>query len=446
MIRSDSVTSLGCAFVRYVNSDGAKNAICKLNDTKFRSDCSTICVVRSLLSNRVYIYGLPFNKSKREIWDELVRRGVKGITDVIVHKPAFGTCRKNRGFVFVEFETEKMAALVRNNYRKEETPLFLFGRKSVVDWTSTTMSVDPEVMAGVKRLFIRNLSEGITRKSLLQILYQLVGDDCSIEKVYKFRHYAFIHFTSRRMAEIALTKLQCYFEHCDVEVTWSIPKEEELRLAKTYRFQQKMYNILFMSSFDEAYTLFAQRSWSSDSTSSEEGSMSSCISSTTEDSPPKAQTWVNVTYESTMNATVYAKKLTYNDEEQVVQNRTMSSEEVCRTSFVQSVHTSKKRLATWAYAVPLGNGEQITETVDCSVCLRSPPLLSPPPIYQRMSYTRHLGQGGFDTSSSESQYQRWSDVEMGRSYSKASGRFANEDINPTVGNWWDLMETLYRNF
>ncbi|KAB0792535.1 hypothetical protein PPYR_14494 [Photinus pyralis] len=426
---SEGVHNLGCAFIRYVDSEGAKNAVRHFHNFPFRLQ-RRVVVVKAIASKRVYIFGLPFSKCKTQIWDELIRKGLKNITDVIVHKPP-ATHKKNRGFIFVEFETHENAAFVRNKYYRNN-PLHLFGRKCLVDWTSTTMTVDSEAMADVKRLFMRNLPRYLSRKDILEILYKLIDDMCCVEKIYKANQFAFIHFGTREMAETALLRLKRYFENTDVEITWCIPQEEEAKLEKTFRTQQKMFNILYLSSFEENYPLFSLDCLSSDSSGSSEGSSS----------PPR--------FPSDIVASVSQFKAILDSEQQSQQfriestyvctqaNEASPSESCCNISkfpLQQVVESLKKNIlpqcepSTSKSAQEQSAQEQIMAVVEGSEFAMPPPTTT----WRRMDYTRNFGApiSGIQQPTEPSvAMARWSEGESAAS--------SNEGL-PSMINWWDLL-------
>ena len=67
---------------------------------------------------------------------------------------------KSRGYAFVEYLTHRHAALARRKLVPGKN--FLFGQEIVrVDWAEPEMEIDPDVMAQVKVLFIRNPPIGV---------------------------------------------------------------------------------------------------------------------------------------------------------------------------------------------------------------------------------------------------------------------------------------------
>ena len=92
-----------------------------------------------------------------------------------------------------------------------------------MDWAEPEHEVDPDVMAKVKVLFIRNLTMNTTEDQILAAFEEV--SDGQIERVKKAKDYAFVHFQTREAAERAYeaTKDKLILDGCLVEVTWSKP-------------------------------------------------------------------------------------------------------------------------------------------------------------------------------------------------------------------------------
>ena len=97
-----------------------------------------------------------------------------------------------------------------------------------VDWAEPEHEVDPDIMARVKVLFIRNLTMS-TSEDEISAAFSKVSDG-QIERVKKAKDYAFVHFNSREAAEKAYeaTKDNLILDNCHVEVTWSKPIDRHI--------------------------------------------------------------------------------------------------------------------------------------------------------------------------------------------------------------------------
>ena len=86
--------------------------------------------------------------------------------------------------------------------------LYLLGRNYLfeqeierVDWAEPEHEVDPDIMARVKVLFIRNLTMATSEDDISEAFGKV--SDGQIERVKKAKDYAFVHFVSREAAEKA---------------------------------------------------------------------------------------------------------------------------------------------------------------------------------------------------------------------------------------------------
>lgn len=287
----------------------------------------------------------------------------------------------------------------------------------------------------VKRLFMRNLPKSLSRKDILEILYKLIDDMCCVEKIYKANQFAFIHFGTREMAETALLRLKRYFQNTDVEITWCIPQEEELKLEKTFRTQQQMFNVLYLASFEENYPLFRRDCSSSDSSGSSEGSssphssQSGTVASVSQfkailDSDQQSQQFkIKSTYVCSK-----APLMNYDGEHctnccpiLLAQGSEPGHAKNCCN---KNEFSPKKSIPPQCEPSPI---DQIMAVVEGSQFAMPPPTTS----WRRMDYTRNFGAStsGIQPAEPSVAMARWSEGE-----STAS----NEDL-PIVTNWWDLL-------
>ncbi|CAH1966280.1 unnamed protein product [Acanthoscelides obtectus] len=130
----------------------------------------------------------------------------------------------NRGFVFVEFQSHRAAAMARRQFAPEN--LICWGRKLYVDWADPLPEVDPEVLAKVTVLYLRHLPLDYTADEVYTMVCNIVGSQI-LKKVHKANNFAFVHFYERRDAEFALERLQYVFRQTAVaiDVEWARPRE-----------------------------------------------------------------------------------------------------------------------------------------------------------------------------------------------------------------------------
>ena len=102
---------------------------------------------------------------------------------------------KNRGFVFVEFESHMEAANIKKNLLNRSITLFNRYYQNV-DWADPINSPDDNTMSTVKNLYVKGWSEMRTEAEI-KALFEPYG---ALEKVKKINNYSFIHFIQRENA------------------------------------------------------------------------------------------------------------------------------------------------------------------------------------------------------------------------------------------------------
>lgn len=91
---------------------------------------------------RLFVGGVPRNKSREEILEE-IRRVTEGVLDVIVY-PSASDRTQNRGFAFVEYESHRAAAMARRKLIPGRIPIF--GQQLAVDWAEPERDPDENLM------------------------------------------------------------------------------------------------------------------------------------------------------------------------------------------------------------------------------------------------------------------------------------------------------------
>ncbi|XP_028135031.2 APOBEC1 complementation factor-like [Diabrotica virgifera virgifera] len=194
-------TNRGFCFVTFMNSEVAKSSL-YLNCVPFRPDCF-LRISISYNNRRIFLGNIPLSKSRDDVWKELVKNGVTNITDVIMYR-GYADRAQNRGFVFVEFEGHEQAAGFRARF---ENQLFLWDKKIIIDWSVPLPIVDDSKIDQATTIFMRNLPVTFGREELQQLLYKLMRKE-NIQRVYKFKNYAFVHLFERSQAEELMKILQ----------------------------------------------------------------------------------------------------------------------------------------------------------------------------------------------------------------------------------------------
>ncbi|KAJ8926152.1 hypothetical protein NQ314_021492 [Rhamnusium bicolor] len=181
----------GYAFATYFTKENADKAIAKLNRYEIRPKLH-IGVYKSVDNCRLFIGNLPTDKTRLEV-KELLNKYVGGIVDIIMYQD-YNNPELNRGFVFVEFEDHRLAAMARRQFTPEN--LIAWGQPLYVDWA------DP-----VTILYLKNLPVDYTSDEIHTVVCNIVGSQV-IKKVHKMYNYAFVHFINRQSAEIAYGKFK----------------------------------------------------------------------------------------------------------------------------------------------------------------------------------------------------------------------------------------------
>jgi Q family heterogeneous nuclear ribonucleoprotein R len=128
----------------YTRREEAKNAVKQLNNYEIRKG-RLIGVCHSVDNCRLFVGGIPKNKKKEEIMEEM-KKITDHVRDVIVY-PSAHDKTKNRGFAFVEYEFHKAAAMARRKLLPGR--IQLWGHQIAVDWAEPETEVDEEIMAEV---------------------------------------------------------------------------------------------------------------------------------------------------------------------------------------------------------------------------------------------------------------------------------------------------------
>lgn len=211
----------GYAFVMYTQKHQAKRAVRELNNYEVRPG-RLLGVCCSVDNCRLFIGGIPKTKKREEILEE-VSKVTEGVLDVIVYASAADKM-KNRGFAFVEYESHRAAAMARRKLMPGR--IQLWGHQIAVDWAEPEIDVDEDVMETVKILYVRNLMMETSEETLRQVFGQW-NQGC-VERVKKIRDYAFVHFSSRDDAVVAMDHLNgTEVEGSCIEVTLAKPVDKE---------------------------------------------------------------------------------------------------------------------------------------------------------------------------------------------------------------------------
>lgn len=226
----------GYAFVTFCSKDSALGAVQLCNNHEIRPGKQLgVCI--SVANNRLFVGSIPKNKTKDQITEEF-SKATEGLSQVILyHQP--DDKKKNRGFCFLEYEDHKTAAQARRRLMSGKVKAW--GNVVTVEWADPIDDPDPEIMAKVKVLFVRNLSNGVTEE-MLQTEFGQFG---KLERVKKLKDYAFVHFEDRDTAVKAMEEMQGKdLEGENISIVLAKPPDQKRKDRKAQRQQanRQMYD------------------------------------------------------------------------------------------------------------------------------------------------------------------------------------------------------------
>uniref|UniRef100_A0AAY4DFC8 RRM domain-containing protein n=1 Tax=Denticeps clupeoides TaxID=299321 RepID=A0AAY4DFC8_9TELE len=217
----------GYAFVTFCTKEAAQEAVKLCNNHEIRPG-RHIGVCISVANNRLFVGSIPKSKTKEQIVEEF-GKVTEGLNDVILyHQP--DDKKKNRGFCFLEYEDHKTAAQARRRLMSGKVKVW--GNLVTVEWADPIEDPDPEVMAKVKVLFVRNLANSVTEE-ILENTFSQFG---KLDRVKKLKDYAFVHFDDREGAVKALSEMngkELEGEH--IEIVFAKPPDQKRKERKAQR-------------------------------------------------------------------------------------------------------------------------------------------------------------------------------------------------------------------
>ncbi|KFO57537.1 HNRPR protein, partial [Sakesphorus luctuosus] len=217
----------GYAFITFCSKDAAQEAV-KLCDNYEIRPGKHLGVCISVANNRLFVGSIPKNKTKENILEEF-GKVTEGLVDVILyHQP--DDKKKNRGFCFLEYEDHKSAAQARRRLMSGKVKVW--GNVVTVEWADPVEEPDPEVMAKVKVLFVRNLATTVTE----EILEKSFSEFGKLERVKKLKDYAFVHFEDRGAAVKAMNEMNGKeIEGEEIEIVLAKPPDKKRKERQAAR-------------------------------------------------------------------------------------------------------------------------------------------------------------------------------------------------------------------
>ncbi|XP_014018785.1 heterogeneous nuclear ribonucleoprotein R isoform X3 [Salmo salar] len=188
----------GYAFINFCSKDAAAEAVKLCDNYEIRSRKHLgVCI--SVANNRLFVGSIPKNKTRESILDDF-SKVTEGLQEVILyHQP--DDKETNRGFCFLEYEDHKSAAQARRCLMSGK--VMVWGNPVTVEWANPVTERDTDVMANAKVLFVRKLATSVTEELLVKT-FSAFG---KLERVYKLKDYAFVHFEDRDAAVKAMVDM-----------------------------------------------------------------------------------------------------------------------------------------------------------------------------------------------------------------------------------------------
>uniref|UniRef100_A0A6Q2YXW5 Heteroous nuclear ribonucleoprotein R n=1 Tax=Esox lucius TaxID=8010 RepID=A0A6Q2YXW5_ESOLU len=209
----------GYAFITFCNKEAALEAVKLCDNYEIRSG-KYLGVCISVANNRLFVGSIPKNKTRESILEDF-SKVTEGLMEVILyHQP--DDKKKNRGFCFLEYEDHKTAAQARRRLMSGKVKVW--GNPVTVEWADPVDEPDPEIMAKVKVLFVRNLATPVTEE-LLEKTFSQFG---KLERVKKLKDYAFVHFEERDAAVKAMQEMNGKeLEGEEIEIVLAKPPDKK---------------------------------------------------------------------------------------------------------------------------------------------------------------------------------------------------------------------------
>jgi len=229
--------SRGFAFVTFIEDEAAAKCKETLDQREFMGRKLHVNV--SIPATRLFIGSIPKDKNKEEFEAELIENNVEKFKEVIMYEPlesGKAEGHKNRGFVFVEFESHMEAANIKKNLLNRSITLFNRYYQNV-DWADPINSPDDNTMSTVKNLYVKGWSEMRTEAEI-KALFEPYG---ALEKVKKINNYSFIHFIQRENALKAMEEMNGKEVSPGeiIDVSLAKPTDKNLKAKKMARYQQR---------------------------------------------------------------------------------------------------------------------------------------------------------------------------------------------------------------
>ncbi|GJQ67669.1 putative APOBEC1 complementation factor [Trypoxylus dichotomus] len=184
----------GFCYVTYTTKEMADAAVKFLHGYRIRPMEQKIYCYHSLDNRRLYLEGIPTDKTAVEI-EQAIRNQIPGVHRVICY---YG------GVAFIEFVNHRYAANCRKNLWPSK--LKLFGAPVAIEWAVPLPHHTKNTL-----LLIKNLNATQTKSALVKELLKLLPGRSSVVNVHKRGAYAIVQFLHGKDAISASDLLQGKF-------------------------------------------------------------------------------------------------------------------------------------------------------------------------------------------------------------------------------------------
>ncbi|XP_042401729.1 protein gar2-like isoform X1 [Zingiber officinale] len=198
----------GYAFLRYKDPAQAKKAVSEFPKVEI---CGKLCGAAALEGNdTIYLGNIDKNWKKEDVLKVLQDIGIENI-DTVTVMPDPRNADANRGFVFLELETNRDAHIAYKKLQKKD--IFGKGRNISVSWAEPLNDPDDEKLQKVKSVYVEGIPSSWNETKLMEFF----GKFGEIERVVHSRNihsakrkdFAFVNFTAR---EAALSCIELFKE------------------------------------------------------------------------------------------------------------------------------------------------------------------------------------------------------------------------------------------
>ncbi|KAI0982788.1 hypothetical protein GJ496_009281 [Pomphorhynchus laevis] len=199
MLNPNNGKSRGYCFIQYCNKEDAIRAVQQLDGYEILKD-NLISVCFSRANTKLFIGNIPKYKTAEDIKQQLSRL-VDGLLNVVIYPPGDPSdTRKNRGYCFAYFDTQRSASVAK---KKLVSPnISLYGRLITVEWAEQRSDDDDSLFFGrSKTLHVKGIDEKNVDEDEIKHAFLPYGEVVNVKIIHD---YAFVTFPTHNAASNAL--------------------------------------------------------------------------------------------------------------------------------------------------------------------------------------------------------------------------------------------------